>query len=295
MALPAHIITHASPHREAMDWLSRVIAQGSTASLSTVMAVSRFCRAIDSAGVRDRFYRLNPFSGETLSGALVPLYRATSFGGSIVGNATDTNVNFVSADFAETGSTGGLKGNASNKYLNTGVNFAAAPVATICFGVWGREIETTAASNTDRQLIGSLNGASSFQGAVFGAAWNYGGLRRNADFIAPSVSAGPYISTGIQSSGVIQCGHVGANSYSQFANGSVLSTSTTASALGTATGNQSGPILVFCRNDSGSSVSPYAYSAARLSGYYIGRTMDAAQHAVVASALASLLAALGRA
>ena len=292
MTLP--VFVSETIHHEALNWATRASANGGLISTTTIRAVSEFCRAVDAAGLRDRFYRLNPFSAGLL-GALVPLYRSTSFGGSVVGNATDTNVNFVSADFAETGSTGGLKGNASNKYLNTGVNFAAAPVATICYGAWGREIETTATSNTDRQLIGSLANASSFRGASLGAAWNYGGLRRNADFTGASSAAAPYIATGIQSSGVIQSGHVGGNNYSQFADGSALATVTAASALGTATGNQAGPILVFCRNSSGTAVVPTSYSSARLSGYYIGRTMDAAQHAVVASALASLRAALGRA
>jgi hypothetical protein len=282
-------------HHEAIDWARRASGWGGTISTTVLRAVSDFCAAIDRDNLRDRFYRLNPFSGGNLSGALVPLYRSTAFGGSVVGNATDTNVNFVSADFAETGSTGGLKGNASNKYLNPGVNFAAAPVATICLGAWGREIETTVGSNNTRQLIGSQNQSAGFQGATLGAAWNFGALRRNADFAGASSGVGAYQISGFLSSGVLQAGHVGENDYQQFADGTVVATGTAASALGVASSNQSGPILVFCRNNSGSGISPISHSAARLSGYYIGRTMTAGQHAAVASALASLRAALGRA
>jgi hypothetical protein len=36
--------------------------------------VSKFCSAIASAGIRDRFYRLNLFCGSNLNAALVPLY-----------------------------------------------------------------------------------------------------------------------------------------------------------------------------------------------------------------------------
>jgi hypothetical protein len=279
-------------HHEAIDWATRATANGGTISTTVLRAVSDFCAGMNREGLRDRFYRLNPFSGGFL-GALVPLYRSTSFGGSVVGNATDTNANFVSADFTETGSTGGLKGNQSNKYLSTGVTFAAAPVATICFGVWGREIETTTGSNSGPQLIGSLNNGTGFQGAVFGAAWNYGALRRNVDVTGASGAAAPYLASGLLSSGVIQAGHVGSNDYQQFADGAVVATAT--GTPGVASGNQAGPILVFCRNQNGTSVAPGNYSSARLSGYYIGQTMTAAQHAVVASALASLRAALGRA
>jgi len=292
--MPLPVVVSETIHHEAIDWATRASANGGVISTNTIRAVSDFCRAVDAGGLRDRFYRLNPLSAGLL-GALVPLYRSMSFGGSVVGSATDTNVNFVSGDFSETGSTGGLKGNASTKYINTGVTFAAAPVATICYGVWGREIETTTGSNSGPQLIGSLNNGSGFQGASLGAAWNYGAVRRNADFAGNASAAAPYIATGIQSSGVIQAGHVGGNDYSQFADGSVLATATATAALGTATGNQAGPILVFCRNQNGTSAQAGNYSSARLSGYYIGRTMDAAQHAVVASALASLRAALGRA
>jgi hypothetical protein len=85
-------------------------------------AVDTFCKAIVTAGIRDRFYRLNLFAGSNLSAALVPLYRGTSLGGTQFGGTTDTNNGpFVSGDYSETGATGGLKGNGSTKYLDTGL------------------------------------------------------------------------------------------------------------------------------------------------------------------------------
>jgi hypothetical protein len=59
---------------EAQDWISRVYANGGTVSTSTASAVSTFCDAIESAGIRDRFYRLGIFAGSNLNAALVPLY-----------------------------------------------------------------------------------------------------------------------------------------------------------------------------------------------------------------------------
>lgn len=60
-------------HPEAAAWAARVVDNGSTAGTS-LAAVSKFCRAIDAAGIRDRFYRLNLFCGSNLNAALVPLY-----------------------------------------------------------------------------------------------------------------------------------------------------------------------------------------------------------------------------
>jgi hypothetical protein len=107
-------------HPEANAWRSAVVANGGTVSASTLTAVSKFCAAIDAAGIRDRFYRLNLFCGTGLSAALVPLYRGQSRTGTQFGGTTDTNSNFVSGDYVETGATGGIKGNGTNKRLDTG-------------------------------------------------------------------------------------------------------------------------------------------------------------------------------
>jgi hypothetical protein len=111
-------------HPDAMDWRSRVIANGGSVSGTTMSAVSRFCRQIAAAGIRDRFLRLNLLCGNSdasLNAVRTPLYRGASLSGTQLGNAMDTNVNFVAGDYQETGSSGGLQGNASNKFLQTGL------------------------------------------------------------------------------------------------------------------------------------------------------------------------------
>jgi len=112
---------------DAQDWVNRVYANGGTVSASTAAAVNQFCNDIDygvgGVSIRDRFYRLNLFCGSNLNAALVPLYRGPSLGGTQYGNATDTNNGpfvGVGTDYAETGASGGLAGNASTKYLKTG-------------------------------------------------------------------------------------------------------------------------------------------------------------------------------
>jgi hypothetical protein len=106
-------------HPEAASWQARVVANGGSVG-TALPAVDRFCRAIASAGIRAKFYRLNLFCGTGLNACLVPLYRGQSQSGTQFGNAVDTNVGpFVSGDYTATGSSGGLTGGGS-KYLDTG-------------------------------------------------------------------------------------------------------------------------------------------------------------------------------
>lgn len=125
-------------HYEAADWRRRVRENGGTVSQQTMAAVSRLCVAIESAGIRDRFYRMGIFAGLNLAAALVPLYRGPALGGTNYGNATDTNFNFVSGDYAETGSSGGLTGTGNNgvgagntKHLRTGLQQSALATSNL--------------------------------------------------------------------------------------------------------------------------------------------------------------------
>ena len=147
-------------HPEAAAWRTAAIANGGTVSSSTINAVSNFCQSIAEGGLRDRFYRLNLFCGGNLSSALVPLYRGPSPSGTQYGNATDTNNNFVSGDYVE---TGGLQGNGSNKSLDTGLptNFASDRHV----GFVPRVLSTTAS----RYYLGARNSAFSSLFSSFSA------------------------------------------------------------------------------------------------------------------------------
>lgn len=103
-------------HPEAASWAARVVANGGSVG-TALPAVDRFCKAIVSAGIRSKFYRLNLFCGTGLNACLVPLYRGQSQSGTQFGNTVDTNVGpFVSGDYT---ATGGLTGGGS-KHLDTG-------------------------------------------------------------------------------------------------------------------------------------------------------------------------------
>jgi hypothetical protein len=128
-------------HPEAADWAARVVANGGTVGTS-LAAVSKFCADIDAAGLRSKFYRLSLMCGDNLLAALVPLYRSTSFGGTVLGLATDDNVGFVSGDYSLAGS---LNNAAGMKYLRlnarpfstllpSGNNRQSGHVAVSCTG-----------------------------------------------------------------------------------------------------------------------------------------------------------------
>lgn len=150
-ALPTAITLHP----DAADWIRRVRAAGDDASASTLNAVSAFCDAIDAAGIRSSFARLNLFCGNSITAALVPLYTGTSLGATL-GNATDTNVNFVSGDYTE---STGLKGDGTTKYLKTGVTPALlSSVTSIHLSHAGRAY--TLGGGTPATIIGSYDGST---------------------------------------------------------------------------------------------------------------------------------------
>jgi hypothetical protein len=103
---------------DAQDWVNRVYANGGTVSSTTASAVNTFCNAIEAAGIRDRFYRLNLFCGTGLTACLVPLYRGQSLGGTQGGHTADSNIGpFVTGDYAE---SAGLTSDGISKHLRIG-------------------------------------------------------------------------------------------------------------------------------------------------------------------------------
>jgi hypothetical protein len=104
-------------HAEALAWRTAALANGGTVSASTMQAVSDFCAAIDAAGVRSSFLRLNLVCGGNLAAARTPLYRGASATGTQYGAAIDTNVGpYASGDYSQ---ATGLTGDGATKYLDT--------------------------------------------------------------------------------------------------------------------------------------------------------------------------------
>lgn len=123
-ATPTPSSTSNNIHAEALDWANRVASNGGTVSNSTLNAVSAFCNNIDSAGLRDRFYRLNLICGNGLSSALVPLYKSYSPSANSIGGSSDTNFNLISSNYIETGSSGGLSASGYGTGIDTTITSA---------------------------------------------------------------------------------------------------------------------------------------------------------------------------
>jgi hypothetical protein len=262
---------------DAQSWINAVYANGGAVSTATAAAVNTFATSIESAGLRDRFYRLNLFAGTGLSAALVPLYRGPSLGGTQFGNTTDTNTNFVSGDYVETGATGGLKGDGSTKSLNTG--FAANNLTE-----GDRHIsvyENAKTTSTFDRSIGSDGTIGNLNTFVLGT-WTPAGVY--------SFGFGNGGST-IQASGYSGGAHwIGINGS---AGSGVLYKNGSSAASGSLTAATPGSenIRVFAL---GRGTTSADFADARMGGYSIGVAMTGAQVSTYYTALQALQTALTR-
>jgi hypothetical protein len=263
---------------DAQDWINRVYANGGTVSASTAAAVNTLCDSLDASGVRPLMYRMGIFSGTGLAAALVPLYRGPAYGGATYGDATDTNNNFVSGDYAETGASGGLTGNGTSKYLQTG--FAGNTLAT-----GNRHLsayESLRDTGAYRTMIGTQDDSA---GTYYWSLSNASpGTTVFAAFGAQASS------TGHNTGGHWIATDPTSSSLALYKNGLPVASSTSAIRQ---TPSVRG-ILVFATNQFPGSVSPSGYTAARLNAYSIGLGMTSQQASDYYTAMQTFQTALGR-
>lgn len=262
-------------HPEAQDWRNRAIANSGSVSGSTLKAVSDFCRQIDAAGIRDRFYRLNLFCGGNLNAALVPLFRGASRTGTQLGNQTDTNTNFVSGDYAETGASGGLVGNGNSKYLDTGLANSAMPSGNAHLSSY----EIVRATTTFDTSIGARE--TNATGVLLLGSWSV-----IANYVFSGFESGGTITDSSGGTGHFLGSVDGATSSALFRNGSSIATS--ASTTRTPTNRN---IYVFALNTGGVIGQ---YSNAKIGGYSIGLSMTTSQVSAFYTAMQTFQTALGR-
>jgi hypothetical protein len=263
-------------HHEAIDWASRVVTAGGTVSVRTLDAVSRFCRDIETAGIRGKFYRLNLVCGN-FTAALVPLYLNTSFAGSVLGNTTDTNANFVSGDYVETGtSTGGLKGNGSTKYLNTGLNPVTIS-ASVTDSHLAAYVSGTEAASASRYIISNTNLGTGGPGL----GWLNGGSRER--YHTPSV----FIDGATTGKDGFLAGSIGSSASAYYQNGTSLAAGAAGSGSFT---NRS--IFVMASN---TGTAALLFSLARyLRAYSIGLNMTSTQWSDYNTAMQNFQTAMDR-
>jgi hypothetical protein len=277
-------------HPEAAAWRTAVIANSGSVSGSTLKAVSDFCRRIDAAGMRDRFYRVNLFAGSDadLNSVVVPLYKGPVFGGTAYGNATDTPNAFASADYVETGSAGGLKGNGSTKRLNTGLQQGdVSNNGTGHLSVYYRH-KTAPANSVTWRVIGA--GPTGDTNAYYYdvATLNNATLRRHAHGGSAATFDNSENSIAAWATNHLGVTRTGATTLRDWFGSSIfagIATSVSPSGLAAA-------ITVFAFNLDGTN--PILHANATLGGYSIGLALTDAQITAFQSAMESFQAALGR-
>lgn len=261
-------------HHDALDWARRVATNGGSVSQRTLRAVSTFCDAIDRAGIRSAMYRANAFCGTGLAAALTPLYRGPSVGGTQYGSTTDTNAGglFVEADYVETGASGGLTGNGSTKYLDTGFPMNTLPSTTS--GHASVYCRNRSASTAFRGMVGVGLAA----GAGFGVSTDntvYG-------------QWGAFANASNTTNGLLVGSRTSATSLVTYVAGSSIATNTTST---TPTASTLNAAVFVSRN---SAVS-HSFHDNRAYGFYsIGTGLTAAQVTALTNAVNALQATLTR-
>lgn len=273
-------------HPDALKWASEVSAQGGSVSSTTLAAVSKFCQDIDAAGIRDRFYRLNLFCGNSdgsLFAPRVPLYRGPSLTGTQYGHAIDANSNFVPNDYAESGSNGGLTGaSTGTRCLDTGLVLNIPAIAsTGHFSVY-RGLGTTTAG---RAYIGCLNAAFTqiytlgIVGAPTAVYDVYHANASPASGIAGSMDVA-------NENALLVVSRTASNAMSCYKNTTVIGNTPTASSGS----NSERTVTVFQRNQGALNSS----NPVTIRSYSIGASLSAANVSAFKTALEAFFTAIGR-
>lgn len=271
-------------HPEAQVWRNAVIAGGGSVSGTTLKAVSDFCKDIDAAGIRSKFRRLNLFCGTSdasLVAVRTPLYRGESRTGTQYGNTLDTNVNFVQGDYAETGASGGLLGDGSTKYLNTGFNVSDLPGAANCH--LASYVRGTQSITSARTLIGVLfNGVTDRYRLFLSDSGNSG------SFYNPNANLGKATTAAVSrvngNGGLLVASRTSTTSLTLYDD--AVSVATNAASTAETTG--AAPFFVFARNG------PVEYYNNTMAGYSIGAGLSDAEVTSYYNAMNKFQTALSR-
>jgi hypothetical protein len=269
---------------DAQDWVNRVYANGGTVSSTTASAVNTFCNAIEAAGIRDRFYRLNLFCGTGLTACLVPLYRGQSLGGTQGGLTADSNIGpFVTGDYAE---SAGLTSDGISKHLRIGTLssvFQGIP-ATGHMSVWSGPN-----SQSNKRAMGVFDLAVQ-AGQSYPMSYNLQRSAGNSDFGRPVLAPLP-VSTSV----MLTINRASTTSVTLYQNTTIAGSSTTESINRDIPGAD---ITVFGASyynwTNNSFAHGYEVPAATYSSYSCGLSLTASQLSAYYNALVAFRTAMGR-
>lgn len=231
---------------ETAAWMSAVSAGGGAYTAAQAAALTRWGGQARASGYHPMVRRFNPFAGQDLAACLVPLVK-------VVGGATDTNVNFISGDYAP---TTGLAGNGTNKYLDTGYQ------------------PSEATGGMGFYLLGTPMADSVFMGCRNTAGTQAYRLRRTGIPTREALWGGATTASlagGVTAPALLMAQRTSATALAVFQNGSQIVNEPTSTTPGAAGAN----MFVFCQNSNGTPVLFYAGASA---GYMVVSGAMSASH-----------------
>jgi hypothetical protein len=255
----------ASVDADAQAWADAVTGAGGTYSAATLTAVSSFCVSAKANSYWTKLTRINVFAGNQLAAALVPL----KVGG---GNATDTNVNFVSGDYTE---ATGITGNGTTKYLNTGLLANALTANSTHLAVYNRS-SLNAANNISIGANAATDVLKFF--APFSDGVAYSDMYNNAGGRVSNAVTTPF--------GMLVASRTASNAHAIYRNGVSLATNATSGGSLPARA-----IYVFAANNTGTTE---GYISAALGAYSIGSGLTAGDVTAYNTDMQALMTAFGR-
>ena len=134
---------------DALIFFAGVTSNGGTIDAPTQTAVSDLFAGLKSDGVWSRLVMVCPLAGDQLAGAMVA-YRPSASAASVM-----TNVNFVSGDYSL---AGGLQGDGTRKYVDTGCDIPSLDQDSISLGAW--VLADSSANGNTHPLIASSYSAT---------------------------------------------------------------------------------------------------------------------------------------
>ena len=262
----------AATNAEVDAWESRITSASGSLSAAHKGYATTFMNSL-STTLRGKIIRFNPFIGG-LNGALQPLIRSINSADTsvVVGNAADTNVNFLAGDYTD---TVGLTGNGTSKSLATGVAANATGLGISgTFGAYTKTVVSGAASST---LMGASN--TPFTRLA------YSGTQQQIVINWGTASAGT--TNLVPTSGFIVGVRRSTTNQEIYVDGTSVANRTTADALTSVTA----AIQIFARNAAGTITQ---WWVGDIGCYVIATALTVDEIAELSSAINTLMTSLGR-
>lgn len=260
---------------DTLAWESAVVSAGGSVSTETRQAVDQLISGLKATGLWSKVLMLDCCCGSNLTSAIVRVKVPAGVSRSYA------NTNFVSGDYSERGSNGGIAGG-SGKYLDAGFSpFSLSGVTTSSsLGLWCYT-RATGSAGTSQVSIGSSLSTTEY--TVLG--WVSTGSRESG-VIAGVMADPPNIGSATSLTGLLGVTTNGSRANQFYASGvAVGSTVTASSNLSTLS------IYAHAFNFNGSAS---GFSTRRLSSKLVTAGISSAEAAALNSLIVSFESALGR-